>query len=317
MEIIELLTSTVTQGLIYAILTYGIYITYKLLDFPDLTVDGSFPLGAAVTAVLLTKGMNPWLTLIFAFLAGALAGLVTGMIHVKLGVRDLLAGIVTMTALFSINLQIAGSNLNIGRGIGTIFVAPPFGTVFGDMALIYKKLIVAVIIAAVLKILLDLYFKTKNGMLLKAVGDNPILVTTLARDNGKVKILGLVIANALVALSGAIVCHEQRGFSATMGTGQMVFGLAAVIIGTTIFKKMSFIKGTTAVITGSIVYKICIQIAISLGLPANLLKLITAALFLAILVIGSRKPKVHSPTKIHPDEGEKGDTHKKGGAENA
>jgi len=317
MEIIELLTSTVTQGLIYAILTYGIYITYKLLDFPDLTVDGSFPLGAAVTAVLLTKGMNPWLTLIFAFLVGAIAGLVTGVIHVKLGVRDLLAGIITMTALFSINLQIAGSNLNIGRDVDTIFVAPPFGTIFGDIALIYKKLIVAVIIAAVLKILLDLYFKTKNGMLLKAVGDNPILVTTLARDNGKVKILGLVIANALVALSGAIVCHEQRGFSATMGTGQMVFGLAAVIIGTTIFKKLSFVKGTTAVITGSIIYKLCIQIAISLGLPANLLKLITAALFLAILVIGSRKPKVHSPAKIHPDEGEKGDTHRKGGAANA
>lgn len=287
MEILELLTSTVTQGLIYAILTYGIYITYKLLDFPDLTVDGSFPLGAAVTAVLLTKGVNPWLTLIVAFAAGALAGLVTGLIHVKLQVRDLLAGIITMTALFSINLQIAGSNLNIGRDIDTIFVAPPAGTLLGDMPLIYKKLIVSAVIAIILKVLLDLYFKTKNGMLLKAVGDNSVLVTTLACDNGKVKILGLVIANALVALSGAIVCHEQRGFSSTMGTGQMVFGLAAVIIGTTIFKKFSFVKGTTAVITGSIAYKICIQIAISLGLPANLLKLITAVLFLAILVIGN------------------------------
>lgn len=297
MEILELLTSTVTQGLIYAILTYGIYITYKLLDFPDLTVDGSFPLGAAVTAVLLTKGMNPWLTLLFAFIAGAAAGLITGLIHVKLQVRDLLAGIITMTALFSINLQIAGSNLNIGRDIDTIFLAPPAGTLLDGMPLIYKKLIVAAFIVIVLKLLLDLYFKTKNGMLLKAVGDNSVLVTTLARDNGKVKILGLVIANALVALSGAIVCHEQRGFSATMGTGQMVFGLAAVIIGTTIFKKLSFVKGTTAVITGSIVYKICIQIAISLGLPANLLKLITAALFLAILVIGSHgkgKVKKHA-----------------------
>lgn len=289
MEIIELLSSTVTQGLIYTILTYGIYITYKLLDFPDLTVDGSFPLGAAVTAVLLTKGVNPWLTLLVAFFAGALAGLVTGLIHVKLQVRDLLAGIITMTALFSINLQIAGSNLNIGRDIDTIFVAAPFGTLFGNMPLIYKKLIVSAVIALVFKLLLDLYFKTKNGMLLKAVGDNSVLVTTLARDNGKVKILGLVISNALVALSGSLVCHEQRSFSATMGTGQMVFGLAAVIIGTTIFKKLSFVKGTTAVITGSIVYKICIQIAISLGLPANLLKLITAVLFLAILVIGNRK----------------------------
>lgn len=287
MEFVELLTSTVTQGLIYAILTYGIYITYKLLDFPDLTVDGSFPLGAAVTAVLLTNGVNPWLTLIIAFFVGGVAGLVTGLIHVKLQVRDLLAGIITMTALFSINLQIAGSNLNVGRDIDTIFLAAPFGTLLGNMPLIYKKLIVSFVIAIVLKLLLDLYFKTKNGMLLKAVGDNSILVTTLAQDKGKVKILGLVISNALVALAGSIVCHEQRGFSSTMGTGQMVFGLAAVIIGTTIFKKLSFVKGTTAVIAGSIAYKICIQIAISLGLPANLLKLITAALFLVILVIGN------------------------------
>ncbi len=300
MQIIELLTSTVTQGLIYAILTYGIYITYKLLDFPDLTVDGSFPLGAAVTAVLLTKGFNPWLTLLFAFFVGGIAGLLTGLIHVKLKVRDLLAGIITMTALFSVNLQIAGSNLNIGRDVDTVFVAPPFGTLLDGLPLIYKKLIVALLIALVLKLLLDLYFKTKSGMLLKAVGDNSTLVTTLARDNGKVKIMGLVIANALVALSGAIVCHEQRSFSATMGTGQMVFGLAAVIIGTTIFKKMSFVKGTTAVITGSIVYKICIQIAISLGLPANLLKLITAALFLAILVLGNRKSTSHHHTNGHP-----------------
>ena len=286
-EILELLQSTVTQGLIYALLTYGIFITYKLLDFPDLTVDGSFPLGAAVTAVALTSGVNPWLTLILAMAAGALAGLTTGLIHVKLKVRDLLAGIITMTALFSINLQIAGSNLNIGREIDTIFVAEPVASIFGSMSLIDKKLLVSLVLVLVFKLILDLYFKTKSGMLLKATGDNATLVTTLAQDKGKMKILGLVLANALVALAGSVVCHEQRGFSSTMGTGQMVFGLAAVIIGTTIFKKMPFIKGTTAVLVGSVVYKCCIQIAISLGLPANLLKLITAALFLIILVVGN------------------------------
>ena len=286
-EFIELAASTVTQGLIYALLTFGLYITYKLLDFPDLTVDGSFPLGAAVTAVMLTKGVSPFVTLPVSMLAGGLAGLVTGIIHVKFKVRDLLAGIITMTALFSVNLQIAGSNLNIGREHGTVFVNGVFDSVFGDMPLIYKKLIVSLVLTVIIKLVLDLYFKTKNGMLLKAVGDNSTLITTLAVDNGKVKILGLVIANALVALSGCIVCHEQRGFSATMGTGQMVFGLAAVIIGTTLFKKLSFVKGTTAAVAGSILYKICIQIAISLGLPANLLKLITAVLFLVILVIGN------------------------------
>lgn len=287
-----MIIGTLTQGLIYALLSYGIYITYKILDFPDLTVDGSFPLGAAVTAVLLVKGFNPYLTLLVAMAVGALAGLATGIIHVRLKVRDLLAGIITMTALFSINLQIGGSNLSVERGIDTIFTAQPTMLLFGSVSLIYRKLIVAFILALVFKLLLDAYLKTKSGMLLRAVGDNSALVTSLAKDNGRVKILGLVLANALVALSGAIVCQEQRSFSATMGTGQMVFGLATVIIGTTLFRKLDFVKGTTAVVIGSILYKACIQIAIVAGLPANLLKLVTAVLFLVILVLGGMKGKV-------------------------
>lgn len=284
---LDLIISTLTQGFIYAMLSYGIYITYIILDFPDLTVDGSFPLGAAVTALLLVKGVNPYLTLLAALAVGAAAGFVTGFIHVRLKVRDLLAGIITMTALFSVNLQIAGSNLSVARSIATVFTAAPTMALFGSLSLIMRKLIVSIIIMLICKILLDLYFKTKNGFLLRAVGDNSALVTTLAKDMGRVKIIGLVISNALVALSGAVVCHEQRSFSAMMGTGQMVFGLAAVIIGTTLFRKMSFVKGTTAVTAGSVIYKACIQIAISLGLPANLLKLITAVLFLVILVIGN------------------------------
>ena len=284
---LDLIISTLTQGFIYAMLSYGIYITYKILDFPDLTVDGSFPLGAAVTALLLVKGVNPYLTLLAALAVGVAAGFVTGFIHVRLKVRDLLAGIITMTALFSVNLQIAGSNLSVARSIDTVFTAAPTMALFGSLSLIMRKLIVSIIIMLICKILLDLYFKTKNGFLLRAVGDNSALVTTLAKDMGRVKIIGLVISNALVALSGAVVCHEQRSFSAMMGTGQMVFGLAAVIIGTTLFRKMSFVKGTTAVTAGSVIYKACIQIAISLGLPANLLKLITAVLFLVILVIGN------------------------------
>lgn len=289
---LDMIIGTVTQGLIYALLSYGIYITYKILDFPDLTVDGSFPLGAAVTAVFLVKGFDPYLTLLIAMAAGALAGLATGLIHVRLKVRDLLAGIITMTALFSINLQIGGSNLSVERGIDTIFTAPPTMLLFGSMPLMYRKLIVAFILALIFKLLLDAYLKTKSGMLLRAVGDNSALVMSLAKDNGRVKILGLVLANALVALAGAIVCQEQRSFSATMGTGQMIFGLATVIIGTTLFRKLDFVKGTTAVVIGSILYKACIQIAIIAGLPANLLKLVTAVLFLIILVLGGMKGKV-------------------------
>lgn len=289
---LDMIIGTLTQGLIYALLSYGIYITYKILDFPDLTVDGSFPLGAAVTAVLLVKGFNPYLTLLVAMAVGALAGLATGIIHVRLKVRDLLAGIITMTALFSINLQIGGSNLSVERGIDTIFTAQPTMLLFGSVSLMYRKFLVAFILALLFKLLLDAYLKTKSGMLLRAVGDNSALVTSLAKDNGRVKILGLVLANALVALSGAIVCQEQRSFSATMGTGQMVFGLATVIIGTTLFRKLDFVKGTTAVVIGSILYKACIQIAIVAGLPANLLKLVTAVLFLIILVLGGMKGKV-------------------------
>ena len=281
--------STLTQGLIYALLSCGIYITYKILDFPDLTVDGSFPLGAAVTAVLLTRGVNPWLTLAVAMAVGAAAGLTTGLIHVRLKVRDLLAGIITMTALFSINLQIAGSNLNVERAMKTIFTSRLAMGLMGSSTLMLRKLVISAALVLVVKLLLDLYFRTKNGLLLRAVGDNDNVVTSLARDKGSVKILGLVIANALVALCGAVVCHEQRSFSATMGTGQMVFGLAAVIIGSTLFRRLGFVKGTTAAIVGSIVYKACIQLAITAGLPANLLNLITAALFLVILVAGSTK----------------------------
>ena len=292
---LDLLVSTATQGLIYALLSYGIFITYKILDFPDLTVDGSFPLGAAVSAVLLVNGVDPYLTLIVAMAAGALAGLVTGLIHVRLQVRDLLAGIITMTALFSINLQIAGSNLAVGRSFKTIFTGAPAMALFGNMSLMYRKLVISLILVIIFKLVLDMFFKTKCGMLLRATGNNATVVTSLAKDQGSMKILGLVIANALVALCGAVVCHEQRSFSAAMGTGQMVFGLATVIIGTTIFKKLSFVKGTTAVVVGSIVYKACIQIAISLGLPANLLKLVTAVLFLVILVIGNaKKVKKHA-----------------------
>jgi len=278
-NLLDLLISTLTQGLVYALLSYGVYITYKILDFPDLTVDGSFPLGAAVTAVMMTSGFNPWLTLPASLLAGALAGLITGVIHVRFKVRDLLAGIITMTALFSINLQIAGSNLIIDRSTATIFTSPIVEGILGSTSLIYRKLIVSLLIVILAKVLLDLYFKTKSGLLLRAVGDNSVLVTSLAKDKGTVKIVGLVISNSLVALSGSIVCHEQRAFSSTMGTGQVVFGLATVIIGATIFQKFDIIK------------EACMQLAISLGLPANLLKLITAVLFLAILIFGNYQKK--------------------------
>ena len=303
----DLIVSTLTQGLIYALLSYGVYITYSVLDFPDLTVDSSFPLGAAVTAILLLQGVNPWVTLLCAAGAGAIAGLCTGLIHVKLKVRDLLAGIITMTALSSVNLVLAGSNVTVERAVDTIFTSPLTVTLFGDLSLTTRKLILSLVLAVVIKLLLDLYFRTKSGLLLRATGDNGTLVTTLAQNKGNMKILGVVISNALVALCGAVVCQEQRSYSAVMGIGQVVFGLATVIIGISlirfftrskaaqglrkvpVLRVLATPKGTMAVLLGSIIYKFCVQIAINAGLPANMLKFITAALFLVVLVIAGRR----------------------------
>ena len=278
------------EGLIYAILAMGVLITYRVLDFPDLTVDSSFPLGAAVSAILTVNGWNPLATLVAAFAAGALAGLVTGLIHVKCKVRDLLSGIIVMTGLYSINLRIAGrANLPFFNK------QPLFDNPIVDMIPAalqpWSKVIVVLIIVLIVKILLDLFMNTKAGFLLRAVGDNKTVVTTLACDEGSIKIEGLMIANALVALAGAVMAQKNRVFEISVGTGSMVFGLAAVIIGTNLFKNRQKVNSSTAAIVGSIIYKACVAFALSLGLMPQDLKLITAVLFLLILIIGNASKK--------------------------
>ena len=285
----DLIISTLTQGLIYGLVAFGVYITYTILDFPDLSVDGTFPLGAAIGAVLLVRGVDPWLALAAAAAAGTLAGLVTGVIHVVFRVRNLLAGIITQTALFSINLLIAGaSNVPIGREADTIFSAGPAARL-GGMSLGLRRLIVSAILVLAVKLLLDAYFRTKSGLLLRAVGDNSTLVTTLAKNMGRVKILGLALSNGLVALAGGVVCQADKSFTSTMGTGQVVFGLASVIIGISLLRKVCFVRGTTAVLVGSILYKVCIQAAMQLGFDPFMLKFITAVLFLLVLIVSGRK----------------------------
>ncbi|MCI7814091.1 MAG: ABC transporter permease [Lachnospiraceae bacterium] len=284
--------TVVEQGLIYGILALGVYITYKILDFPDLTVDGSFPLGAAVTASLITRGVNPYLTLPIAFLAGALAGVCTGLIHVKCKVRDLLSGIIMMTALYTVNLEIAGTNNVPLFSKETMFKNKMLTGIFGDTTPGYAKVALILIVVLISKILLDLYLQTKSGYLLRAVGDNDKLVTSLAKDKGNVKILGLAIANGLVSLSGCVFCQEQKVFDISSGTGAMVIGLASVIIGTAMFKKFPKVKATTAVFVGAILYKACVALAIKFFNP-QAMKLITAVLFLLILIISmDRKKKV-------------------------
>lgn len=287
----SIIIGVMEEGLIYAIMALGLYITYKILDFPDLSVDGTFPMGAAVTAMLILKGVHPALTLLLSFAAGLLAGCITGLIHVKLKVRDLLSGIIMMTALYSINLRIAGkANLPIFSK-ETIFENTFLDAAVPEALDPYLVCIILFVIVLLCKILLDLFLKTRAGYLLRAVGDNEVLVTSLAKDKGMVKILGLALANGFVALAGCVYCQQKGFFEVSTGTGTMVIGLASVIIGTKLLKRFHGVKATTAVIFGSIVYKACVSLAIALGMAASDLKLITAVLFLIILVASNRKER--------------------------
>lgn len=286
------------EGLVYAIMALGVYITYKILDFPDLSVDGTFPMGAAITATAIIAGVHPALTLLLAFAAGAVAGCITGFIHVKLKVRDLLSGIIVMTALYSINLRIATGKSNVPIfSQQTIFDNTWLNGIVPEALAPYTVVIMLFAIVLICKVLLDLYLKTRSGLLLRAVGDNDALVTSLAKDKGYVKIVGLAIANGFAALAGSIYCQQKGFFEISIGTGTIVIGLANVIIGTQLFKRFGLIKSTTAVIIGSIIYKGCVSLAIFAGMEANDLKLITAVLFLIILVASNdrrRKVKSHA-----------------------
>ena len=271
----------IEQGLIYGIMAMGIYISYKILNFPDLSVDGTFPLGAAVSTALMVAGVNPWLCLLAAFFCGCIAGAVTGFFNVKLKIKDLLAGILTMTALYSINYRIVGAPNKFLMQETTIFSI--FDNIPEQLAP-YKYLIWILVITLLSKFLLDWYMRTKSGFLLRSVGDNEGLVVTLAQNPGAVKVIGLSIANGLVALAGALNCQRNMQFDISSGTGIMVMGLAAVIIGTTVFKKVSFLRVTTGVLFGMIIYKACITAAISSGLMSSDTNLIVTLLFVVTLV---------------------------------
>lgn len=295
--ILNIITGALEQGLIYGILALGLLITYRILDFPDLTVDSSFPLGAAITALMTVNGYPPVVSLFAAAAAGALAGLVTGLIHVRCHVRDLLSGIITMTGLYSINLRIAGK-ANLPFFANATLFKNSFTKSLPAWIAPYSTLIIILLIVLAAKLLLDWYLKTKAGFLLRAAGDNASVVSTLARDVGTTKIIGLMIANALVALSGAVMAQHQRSFDISMGTGTMVTGLASVIIGTNLFKNLGWMKSTTMVIIGSVLYKLCVSAAISCGLEAQDMKLITAVLFLLILIFAQTQFK-RKKVRIH------------------
>jgi len=274
-----MLQATIEQSLIFAIMVLGVYISFRILNFPDMTVDGTFPLGAAISAKLLTLGVNPYLTLLVALIVGAAAGAVTGLIHVKLKVKDLLAGILVMTALYSVNLRVMGkSNIPLFEE----------DNIFNTE---YSMMITIVVLILISKFLLDYLLKTKFGFALKALGDNENLIVSLGLNEEKYKIYGLMIANAFVAFSGAVLAQYQGFADVGMGTGIIVIGLASIIIGDTLFGKRRRLAGTTIVIIGSILYRGVIAVTLSMGMDASDLKLITSVIVIVILWIQKQKDK--------------------------
>lgn len=279
---LDFLLSNIGQGLIYAPMVLGVYITYSILDFPDLSVDGTFPLGAAVTAVCLLAGVDPIIALLLSMLVGALAGFITGALHVYLKITNLLCGILVMTGLYSVNLRIMGkSNIALLK-VTTLF---PSDVENGTTLNLLYALLISLLIIVIIKVILDLYMKTYSGKALLAVGASEQLVTTLSINTGTMKIAGLMIANGLTALSGALMAQYQRFADLGMGSGTMVVGLAAVIIGRTVFKRVRFIEGSTSVIFGAIIYKIVVGLVMRLGLDADWMKLATAMIFVLVIVL--------------------------------
>lgn len=297
MEILNIIKVVLEEGFKYAILALGVYLSYSILDFPDLSVDGTMPLGAIISSILILKGFDPWLSLLIAFGCGLLAGCLTGVLHVKLKLQPLLSGILVYTLLLSVNLVL------IKFGTGGQSIASIFGkkTIFNSGAanllplevggIIIRKLIVLAIFIIVLKILMDLYLKTKSGMLLRATGSNQQYVVMLAKNPGLTKISGLALGNGLAAISGAVVAQSTETANTTMGVGMVVFGLSSVIIGLSLFKRVTFMKATTMVILGTVVYKSCLQIAVVVGLPSEYNKLLMAVLFVIALVFSGTLQK--------------------------
>ncbi|MGY0375012.1 ABC transporter permease [Clostridium sp. JNZ J1-5] len=276
------LISVLEQGFIFAIVSLGVYITYKILDFPDLSVDGTFPLGAATTALCLSKGINPFLACMLSIVVGMIGGAVTGFLHVKFKITNLLSGILVMIGLYSINLRIMGKSNIPFFGFSTIFTITKF----------ISPVILVGIFAIGVKLLLDVFLKTKLGFALNAVGDNEQLVTSLGINKDVIKVIGLSISNGIVALGGSIMAQHQGYADVGMGTGTVVIGLAAVILGRSVLGKIKFIRATTMALVGAVLYKLAIGGALKLGLPSQDLKLVTA--LIVIVVLGANNIKFNS-----------------------
>ena len=280
----NLIISTIAQGLLWALLALGVFITFRILDVADLTVEGSFPMGAAISAVLITMGVNPWITVIVAGIGGMIAGAVTGWIHTKLKMPALLAGILTMIALYSVNLHIMGkANISLLR-MDTVYSAIHSMGISNAVALT----IIGVVVTVVVGLFLFWFFGTELGTSIRATGVNPQMIRAQGVNTDTMIVLGLLLSNGFVAVSGALIAQSQGFADIGMGVGTIVIGLASVIIGEVLFASSSvvrklfgnssFVLSLVAVVFGSIIYRIVIATVLYLGMPPNDLKLFTAIL---------------------------------------
>lgn len=264
------------QSLIFSIAVMGIYITYRILRFADLSADGSFTLGASVSAILIIKGINPFISLGVSMLAGALAGIITGILNVKLKIQDILSSILVMIGLYSINLRIMGkANL------------PLFNheSIFTDR----NVLLVVFIIAAFCVIFFTLFFKTKLGYLLKGIGDNENMITSLGINTGSIKIFALSLSNAFIALSGGVLAQYQGFSDINMGTGTMIMGLASIVIGYNVFRHISLSNSSIFCIIGTLLYRTSIALSLRVGFNPSDLKLISSIIVVIALSIGNSR----------------------------
>ena len=284
-SLINALPGAVSQGLVWGIMALGVYVTYRILDVADLTVDGSLATGGAVCVMLIRAGVNPWVAILAALVAGGVAGLVTALLHTKCGIPAILAGILTQLALYSVNLRVMGgkSNQPVSVDKYNLIVSQRY---VRELKLTNPMIPILIILAAIIGILYW-FFGTEKGCSIRATGANKTMARSQGINPDNDIILGLVISNALVALSGALIAQYQGSVDVNMGRGAIVIGLAAVIIGEVVFKKIKHnFAGTLAFVTfGAVIYYIVIQITLLLGLNTNDLKLITAiivGLFLAL-----------------------------------
>lgn len=275
----NVISGSIEQGLAFAIMALGVYFTSRVLNFPDLTVDGSFPLGAAVTAALITRGCAPWFATLMALGAGLLAGAATGLLNTKLRISGMLAGILTMTGLYSVNLRVMGrSNLPLLR-------QPTILTRLADHigSDLRVALIAFIVIGLAAKFFLDWFLHTELGLAVRATGDNPQMIRSQGVDTDSVKVLGLSMANALVALSGSLVAQHQGFADVGMGIGTIVIGLASVIIGEVFFRPRTVFWATASVLFGSVLYRVTVFLALRMGFAPTDLKIVTSALVVLAL----------------------------------